>query len=142
MTTPAAIRRTVGHVLHAAGIGRAQTPPPQRPIDRPLLGSLVLQPWQGRMRFGWVLRWNGPYWRNTIGIAGPDWNNGEWLGGMSWNRYGPLVICRSRRRGSLRSDRRFARAMGCTCTPTGLLWPISHPHPTDCPAYIETNAAA
>lgn len=102
-------------MAHAIGVGRAErTNYPRRPDDHYLFRSLVLKRWPSRMRFGWVLAWNGPYWVNAIGIAGPDWNGGNWLGGGSWCKHGSFVVCRYRRRGSWRSDRAFARAMAAS----------------------------
>lgn len=117
----------------ALGIGRPAESYPHRPSDRRLFRSAHLKSWSHRMRFGWVLSWDGPYRHRAIGIAGSDWDNGDWLGGQSWHKHGPFVVCRSGRRGSLRSDRRFTRVMGCTCPQRGLLWPIGHTHPADCP---------
>lgn len=92
-------------------------------------------PWKNRMRFGWVLTWNGLYWHRAVGIAGADWADGNWLGGGSWHKHGPIVTCSWRRRGSLRSARQFARNMDCPCTPTGLLWPIGFMHAEGCPLF-------
>lgn len=127
--------RTLTRVLCALGVGRdAETHSP-RPIDRHLFRSVKLKPWSpNRMRFGWIVSWDGPWWHNAIGLAGPEWNDGDWLGGMSWHRYGPFVVCRSLRRQPRRRDRRFLRAMECTCPPQGLLWPIGHECPPGCPA--------
>ena len=124
---------TVNRVLLAVGVGRPAETSPLRPQHRHIFRSARLTPWRRRMRFGWVLSWDGPYWHNAVGIAGPDWDGGEWLGGMNWHRHGPLVVCRHRRRGSLRADRRFARNMGCTCPREGLLWPVGYTHRAGCP---------
>lgn len=96
-------------IMHALGVGRAAEQPPARPCDVHLFRSVRLKPWRARMRFGRVLSWDGPWYSNAVGIAGPDWDGGNWLGGMSWKRYGPLVVCRHRRRGSWRGDRISAR---------------------------------
>jgi len=105
-------------ILHAIGVGRPAEKIPPRPETHPVIfRSLHLIPWPGfseaivprRMRFGWALGWDGPWYHYAVGLAGPAWDNGDWLGGMSWRRRGPLVICRWRRRGSWRSDRRAAR---------------------------------
>lgn len=140
VAAPSVVRR----LLLAVGVGRPGETYPRRPIDRHLFRSLRLVPWSSRMRFGWVLAWNGPYWRNAVGIAGNDWDNGDWLGGMVWRRHGPFVVCRSGRRGSLRSDRRFARSMGCTCPRRGLLWPIGYTHMPLCPIaeWLHTEEAS
>jgi hypothetical protein len=120
-------------MLLARGIGRPGESLPVRAHQKHLFRSAHLTPWPARMRFGWALGWDGPFWHNAVGIPGPDWDGGKWLGGMNWRRSGPLVVCRWRRRGSLRSDRRFARAMGCTCPRRGVLWPIGFTHLDTCP---------
>lgn len=120
-------------LLLAVGVGRPGETYPPRPCNRHLFRSLHLVPWERRMRGGWVLAWDGPFWHNAVGLAGPDWDDGQWLGGMVWRRHGPFVVCRVGRRGSLRSDRRFARAMGCPCPRRGLLWPIGFRHLPPCP---------
>jgi hypothetical protein len=81
--------------MTALGIGRPGETNPRHPHDRYLFRSLHLTPWSKRMRFGWALGWDGPYWHNAVGIAGPDWDGGDWLGGMSWHKHGPFVVCRS-----------------------------------------------
>lgn len=96
--------------LHALGVGRPAETLPPRPRDRYLVRSLHLVPWSSRMRFGWVVAWDGPWWHNAVGVAGADWDGGRWLGGMSWRRHGPFVVCRYRRRGSWRCDRQMAQA--------------------------------
>jgi hypothetical protein len=126
---------TIRAAMTAIGIGRPGETNPRHPRHRYLFRSLHLTPWSKRMRFGWALGWDGPYWHNAVGIAGPDWDGGDWLGGMSWHKHGPFVVCRWGRRGSLRGDRRFADAMGCTCPRHGLLWPIGHTHPPECPLH-------
>jgi hypothetical protein len=93
------------------GVGRPVEVTHLRPGDRRILPFLRLKPWKARMRFGWILSWDGPYMRTAVGIAGSDWDGGNWLGGMVWRKHGPFVVCRARRRGSWRSDRRFARLM-------------------------------
>lgn len=119
-------------ILSALGVGRPGEAHPIRSHYRHLFRSVHLTPWSRRMRFGWVLCWDGPYWHNAVGIAGTDWDGGDWLGGGSWRKHGPFVVCRHRRRGSLRSDRHFARSMGCTCPRTGWLWPIGYRHLSRC----------
>lgn len=106
----------IGRAARAVGIGRATDPfPPRRPGYRYLIGNhVVLVPWSSRFRFGHVLTIAGPYWQTAIGVVGSDWNDGRWLGGGSWKRHGPIAVCRYRRRGSWRSDRKFRRAMVST----------------------------
>jgi hypothetical protein len=111
-------------LLGTVGIGRpGEKGHPARPHERHLFRSAMLKPWSSRFRFGWVLSWDGLYWHNAVGIMGPDWEGGNWLGGMSWRRHiGPVAVCRNRRRGSLRSDIQFERAMGCHCQHIIVKW--------------------
>jgi hypothetical protein len=110
-------------IAKALGIGRPAETNRRSPKDTYLFRSLHLIPWHNRFRFGYVLGWNGPFYHNAIGWKGSDWENGNWLGGMSWSRHiGPIAICRSRRRGSLVSDLRFERMMGCNCRHLSHLW--------------------
>lgn len=122
-------------LLLAAGIGQPGESHPIRPRQKRLLRSAHLTPWARRMKFGWVLGWDGPFWHNAVGIAGPDWNGGHWLGGQSWRQHGPFVVCRRRRRGSLRCARQFARNMGCSCPRKGVLWPLGFMHHEGCSLY-------
>jgi hypothetical protein len=107
---------------HALGIGRPGETYPRRPDrDIYLFRSLHLNPWSNRFRFGYVLGWDGLYWHNAVGIKGPDWEGGDWLGGGSWHRgWGPVAVCRWRRRGSLRCDIQLGRNRGCSCQ--HLIW--------------------
>lgn len=109
-------------ILKALGIGLpGEKQHPARAHERQLFRSAQLKPWDTRFRFGWILSWDGLYWHNGIGIKGKDFNNGDWLGGGSWHRgFGPIAVCRNRRRGSLRCDIQFERNMGCCCQ--HLIW--------------------
>jgi hypothetical protein len=120
-------------VLSAMGIGRPDESHPIRPHQEHLFRSAHLTSWPSRTRFGWALGWDGPHRRNAVGVAGADWAGGNWLGGGNWHKHGLFVVCRWRRRGSLRSDRRFAKAMGCPCPRSGLLWPIGSTRCPVCP---------
>jgi hypothetical protein len=89
-----------------------------------------------------VLGWDGLYWHRAVGIKGADWDERShpYYGPPpSWHEFGPIAYLRWGRRGNLKGDRRFCRAMGCTCPRRGLLWPIGFTHLGDCP--ITTVAA-
>jgi hypothetical protein len=101
--------------LRAAGIGRAEkNPPPRRPIDVYLFRSVYLNPWKNRMRGGYALCWDSPFWHHAVGIPTAGYlEHGR--DPAAWHRHGPVAHCRYRRRGSLLSDMHFERAMGCNC---------------------------
>ena len=80
--------------LLAAGIGQPGESHPIRPRQKRLFRPAHLTPWSSRMRSGWVLGWDGPFWHNPVGIAGPDWDGGHWPGGHCWHQHSPPVVCR------------------------------------------------
>jgi len=107
----------------ALGIGRPGECLLRRGCDPQIFRSLHVIPWKERFLFGGVLAWDGIYWHRAVGIKGPDWEGGNWLGGSSWRHgWGPVVMCRNRCRGSLRSDIEFERNMGCSCMHLVVLW--------------------
>lgn len=112
-------------IARALGIGRPaeRNRASNHPQGRYLFRSVHVIRWRERFRFGYVLGWDGPYWHNAIGVRGTDWNNGNWLGGSSWRRgWGPVAVCRWRRRGSMVSDIQFERNMGCSCMHLAWRW--------------------
>jgi hypothetical protein len=130
-------------VLSAAGIGRPGETHPRRPHLKYLvpagcavLKSVHLNPWSSKFRLGWALGWDGLYWHRAIGIKGADWNERShpYYGPPpGWHEFGPFAYLRWGRRGNLKSDRRFCRAMACTCPRRGLIWPIGYTHSSGCP---------
>jgi hypothetical protein len=114
-------------IFKALGIGRPGEVNQRAAHNKHLFRSVWLSPWNNRFRFGWVMTWDGLYWHNAIGVKADDFNNGDWLGGGSWQRgFGPIAMCRYRRRGSLRCDITFERNMGCCCQHVIWSWLRNH----------------